>query len=919
MRHLFPLIMLLAVPATAEDWPMWRCDAGRTAHASQEIKMDLKLKWSRELPRLEPAYRDNRLQFDAGYEPIAFGNRIFVSSSFDGSVTAFDSDSGAELWKFYTDGPVRFAPVGGGGRVIFGSDDGWIYCVRASQGDLVWKQKAVPLERKLIGNGQLISVWPIRGGPVLYEEKVYFAAGVWPLEGVFVYCLDAATGQVVWLNDSSSYIYGQHPHDTEAFGGLAPQGYLLVDGDDLVVPCSNAYPARFDIKTGKLKEFKLPTPGRFTGGWFAASRPEKETRRGEVVFDRSVNQKRHEDKMREEGISGIRGKISVKGKDLNFLDGYPGVEGQIYSMVVADGNLIITTEEGKIYCFGDSPEAAKIHGLTGNEEKLTTPDNISRLLRKIGKRKGYAVVFDDNATAAESIARQSSLQVIAVQPVEIDERIRDMSSAKLSYRVGEISQYVMPPYFADFVMLNSPTVQGTMSDSTGYSRLKAIYESVRPFGGVLVLPKSFEALISTENLPGAVVEATDPDYLFITRSGALKGSTDYLGDWSQSPDDLVKAPFGVLWFGDQVSHFKRAPQPRFVNGVMISLDKDWTDASTRKGKVDYRLLPPKFTDVYTGRPLEADEVPELRQSFSEFDAKTVQPSQYRPPQQVDDWKPDAPKAGLRVNPLTGEEEARTFPKMYGCDGGMDYGHLYTMRSGTAAFYDLRNDSGTVNVSGPRSGCTNSIIPANGVLNLPYFYEGCTCSYPLPMGLSLISMPETFEQWMSWGAAPADSLKGKIQRLGINFGAPGDRRTDDGTLWLDFPERGGPSPTISVVTDPAEPDYVYHHSLWMQVPNGTWPWVAGSAATNLKAITISGFKKGSYVLRLTFSRFNDSHIAKVPVEVTIQNQTESFPCDLKAMSALTKSFRGIEISSDLSLKFSAETCLSGIEILPDETK
>ena len=98
--------------------------------------------------------------------------------------------------------------------------------------------------------------------------------------------------------------------------------------------------------------------------------------------------------------------------------------------------------------------------------------------------------------------------------------------------------------------------------------------------------------------------------------------------------------------------------------------------------------------------------------------------------------------------------------MYGCDGGFNYGNLYTMRSGTAAFYDLKSESGTINISGPRSGCTNSIIPANGVLNVPYFYEGCTCSYPLPMGLSLISMPETFEQWMSWGEVPAEALTGK---------------------------------------------------------------------------------------------------------------------------------------------------------------
>ena len=127
-----------------------------------------------------------------------------------------------------------------------------------------------------------------------------------------------------------------------------------------------------------------------------------------------------------------------------------------------------------------------------------------------------------------------------------------------------------------------------------------------------------------------------------------------------------------------------------------------------------------------------------------------EPSQYRPPGQKDMWKPKDPVVGERTNPLTGEKEPRTFPKTYGCDGGVDYGSFYTLRAGTPAFYDKTAESGTVFLSGPRSGCTNSIIPSGGLLNVPYFYEGCTCSYPLPTAMSLVAMSESFEQWSSWG-------------------------------------------------------------------------------------------------------------------------------------------------------------------------
>ena len=35
------------------------------------------------------------------------------------------------------------------------------------------------------------------------------------------------------------------------------------------------------------------------------------------------------------------------------------------------------------------------------------------------------------------------------------------------------------------------------------------------------------------------------------------------------------------------------------------------------------------------------------------------------------------------------------------------------------------------------------------------------------------------------------------RVGLNFGAPGDRVSDEGTLWLDQPDVGGPSQQVAV--------------------------------------------------------------------------------------------------------------------------
>ncbi|MDB4646507.1 hypothetical protein OAF51_03290, partial [Akkermansiaceae bacterium] len=96
------IVSIFSGLALGADWPMWRNDTGRTAQSAEVLADNLSLQWSRRLPPLKPAYRDNRLQFDAGYEPIVLGKRLVVGSSRDDSVTAFDTETGEEAWKFFT-------------------------------------------------------------------------------------------------------------------------------------------------------------------------------------------------------------------------------------------------------------------------------------------------------------------------------------------------------------------------------------------------------------------------------------------------------------------------------------------------------------------------------------------------------------------------------------------------------------------------------------------------------------------------------------------------------------------------------------------------------------------------------------------------------------------------------------------------
>ena len=97
--------------ATATDWPMYRCDAGRRGVTQDSLSENLSLAWIRELPKLTPAFSDGRLQFDAGYEPVVANGYLLIASSLTDSVKAYDTKTGKQLWFVYADGPVRFAPA----------------------------------------------------------------------------------------------------------------------------------------------------------------------------------------------------------------------------------------------------------------------------------------------------------------------------------------------------------------------------------------------------------------------------------------------------------------------------------------------------------------------------------------------------------------------------------------------------------------------------------------------------------------------------------------------------------------------------------------------------------------------------------------------------------------------------------------
>ncbi len=195
------------------------------------------------------------------------------------------------------------------------------------------------------------------------------------------------------------------------------------------------------------------------------------------------------------------------------------------------------------------------------------------------------------------------------------------------------------------------------------------------------------------------------------------------------------------------------------------------------------------------------------------------------------------KPHLIVNPLTGKMEPWKIQRTYGCNYIVASEHLLTFRSGAAGFYDLETHAGTGNLGGFKSGCSPNLIVANGVLNAPDYTRTCSCAYQNQTSLAFVHMPE-LEVWTNSLLGAEVAASEPVTRLGLNLGAPGDRRSETGTLWLEFPWVGGTSPNVEVAVKSARSEYFLRHAS--QVTGDGPAWVVGSGARDIQSITIVPF-------------------------------------------------------------------------------
>ena len=283
-------------------------------------------------------------------------------------------------------------------------------------------------------------------------------------------------------------------------------------------------------------------------------------------------------------------------------------------MVAADGKLFVVTREGGLHCFGAGPASDRRHSLEATP-LVKRSDRWARaaadLLQATDAREGYCVVLGlDTGRLVEELLQQSQLSVIAVDSDrDRIESLRDRLGAAGLYGkraeafIGEPTRFELPPYLATLVVSERPSEAG-IPPGMPVARL---FRALRPYGGVacLALPQearaAFEGAIAAANLEPAEVERSG-EFVLLRRPGPLRGAALWTHESADaarsyaSRDQLVKAPLGVLWYGDGDGYgfykhkdYGTGVKPQVVGGRLFALQ-------VFSGTL-YAI------DVYTGRQL----------------------------------------------------------------------------------------------------------------------------------------------------------------------------------------------------------------------------------------------------------------------------------------------------------------------------
>jgi len=224
-----------------EVWPVYRGSESRSGASRSKLADRIQLNWSTSIAEVADSISARAWRLRTGNvitAPTIAGETVFAADVDQGRLFAVNLTDGQIRWTFQANGRIDSPPTLYRGLCLFGSHDGYVYCLEARSGQLAWKFRAAPVDRRIVAFGNVESAWPVAGSILVHKGLAYAAAGRAPDAdgGITVHALEPQSGKPVW----TKRIEGG------TFRGVCD---YLIAGEDVVYLAN----WQFDGKTGQHK------------------------------------------------------------------------------------------------------------------------------------------------------------------------------------------------------------------------------------------------------------------------------------------------------------------------------------------------------------------------------------------------------------------------------------------------------------------------------------------------------------------------------------------------------------------------------------------------------------------------------------------------------------------------------------------
>jgi hypothetical protein len=279
----------------------------------------------------------------------------------------------------------------------------------------------------------------------------------------------------------------------------------------------------------------------------------------------------------------------------------------------------------------------------------------------------------------------------------------------------------------------------------------------------------------------------------------------------------------------------------------------------------------------------------------------------------------------RTNPITGKPSAWQFARTgHHCGPPVASANAMFFRSYNIGYYDLESDMGTMHFAGQRPGCWINFIPAGGVLMVPEASMGCQCPFPMASTIVL----KAAAKHKGWAMYSVKGPLTPVSKLGVNLGAPGDRKDKEGNLWVGYPRPGDkPRPAMTMAwpslllrlnvktTFLPGGRFVARSSAYTRISATHAPWLYSCGAHGLSKCEVPLLGKddppAKYRVRLAFVEMDNDLPGQRVFDIKLQGKTVEQGLDVLDVagsrnSAVIREYVDVEVKDKLTIELLPST-------------